>query len=101
MVPPLSFDTGYSCDLCCSARVGETGHDAEIQLLEENPEHYQPGELIKVMSGDKETGCQSSSSTARGGSKSKKLPLKSSSSEMWSGSHSGTQWLSQPHVLGL
>lgn len=45
-----------------------------------SPEHYQHRELIKVMSGDKETGCQSSSST--GGSEHEKLPLKSSSTEM-------------------
>lgn len=45
-----------------------------------SPQCYQPGELIKVMSGDKETGCQSGSST--GGSESEKLPLKSNSTEM-------------------
>lgn len=46
-----------------------------------SPEHYQHRELIKVMSGDKETGCQSSSSSI-GGSKPEKLHLKSSSTEM-------------------
>lgn len=45
-----------------------------------SPECYQPRELIKVMSGDKETGCQSGSSA--GGSEPEKLPLKSNSTEM-------------------
>lgn len=47
-----------------------------------SPEHYQHRELIKVMSGDKETGCQSSSSSSTGGSEPEKLPLKSSSTEI-------------------
>lgn len=78
--PALSLAPGCLCSLCSCPGAGEAGHDAEIQLLEKprrSPERYQPGELIKVMSGDKETGCQSG-----GRAEPEKLPLKSNSTEM-------------------
>lgn len=55
-----------------------------------SPECYQPGELIKVMSGDEETRCQSGGSA--GGQSLKKL-LKSNCTEICQ-----APWMEQPSL---